>query len=121
MKFAIQGHPTRGHEVIQILENLGGKNTEGLKGIHDTFYYIDDKNEIGDDYRKHFPPIYNLYTLEEFETEFPFKIGDKVTIIGRSDFSRVITQMVWDCDEILYSFDGLNSTWFGAKSLKGLK
>ena len=26
--------------------------------------------------------------------------------------------MVWDCGEILYSFEGLNSTWFGAKSLK---
>ena len=121
MKFAIQGHPTRGHEVIQILENLGGKNTEGLKGTHDTFYYIDDKNEIGDDHRKHFPPTYNLYTIEEFETKFPFKIGDKVTIIGRSDFPKVITQMVWDCDEILYSFEGLNYTWFGAKSLKRFK
>ena len=26
--------------------------------------------------------------------------------------------MMWDCDEILYSFEDLNNTWFGAKALK---
>jgi hypothetical protein len=26
MKIAIQGHPTRGKEVIQLLESLGGEN-----------------------------------------------------------------------------------------------
>lgn len=31
MKIAIQGHPTRGKEVIRILESLGGKNTEKLR------------------------------------------------------------------------------------------
>ena len=78
MKIAIQGHPTRGKEVIQILESLGGINKEGLTGTYETFYYIDDKNEIGDDHKKNFPPTYKLYNLEEFEKEFPFKIGDKV-------------------------------------------
>ena len=67
MKIAIRGHESRGKEVIQILESLGGKNTEGLEGIYKTFYYIDDKNEIGDDHKKNFPPTYKLYTLEEFE------------------------------------------------------
>ena len=79
MKIAIQGHPTRGKEVIQILESLGGKNTEKLKGTHKTFYYIDNKNEIDNDLKENFPSTYNLYTLEEFEKEFPFKVGDKVT------------------------------------------
>ena len=78
MKIAIQGHPTRGKEIIQILESLGGKNIENLKGVYKTFYYIDDKNEIGDDHKRNFPPTYKFYTLEEFEKEFPFKIGDKV-------------------------------------------
>ena len=78
MKIAIQGHPTRGKEVIQILKSLGGKNIEKLEGTYNTFYYIDDKNEIGDDHKKNFPPTYKLYTLEEFEKEFPFKIGDRV-------------------------------------------
>ncbi len=84
MKIAIQGHPIRGHKVIQILKSLGGKNTEGLEGTYETFYYIDDKNEIGDDHKKNFPLTYKLYTLEEFEREFPFKVGDKVkTVSGK--------------------------------------
>ena len=89
MKIAIQGHPTRGKEVIQILESLGGKNTEKLEGIYKTFYYIDDKNEIVDDHKENFPPTYNLYTLEEFEKEFPFKIGDKVTILTGTPYKII--------------------------------
>ena len=78
MKIAIQGHPTRGHEIIQILESLGGKNVTKLEGTYETFYYVDDKNEISDAHKKCFPSTYRLYTLEEFEKEFPFKIGDEV-------------------------------------------
>ena len=52
MKIAIQGHPTRGHEVIQILESLGGKNVKGLMGTFESFYYINDKNEIDDELKK---------------------------------------------------------------------
>ena len=118
MKFAIRGHKSRGKEVIQILESLGGKNTEGLTGTYETFYYIDDKNDIGDDHKKNFPPTYKLYTLEEFEKEFPFKIGDEVSIAGFPNVPKTITKITWDCDEILYSFEGLNNTWFGAKALK---
>ena len=89
MKIAIQGHPFRGHEVIQILESLGGKNTDGLEGTYDTFYYVDDKNEICDDHKKNFLPTYKLYTLEEFKKEFPFKIGDKVSIVGFGNHSII--------------------------------
>ena len=91
MKFAIRGHKSRGKEVIQILESLGGKNVEGLTGTYETFYYIDDKNEIGDDHKKNFPPTYKLYTLEEFEKEFPFKVGDKVIHKEFNDFFEIIS------------------------------
>ena len=91
MKIAIQGHPFRGKEVIQILESLGGKNTDGLEGTYDTFYYIDDKNEICDDHKKNFLPTYKLYTLEEFKKEFPFKVGDKVIHKEFNDFFEVIS------------------------------
>ena len=122
MKIAIKGHAFRGKEVIKILESIGGKNVDGLTGTYESFYYIDDENEICDNYFKdNFSSTYKLYTLEEFEKEFPFKIGDEVTIIGIPDFPKIITQMMWDCDEILYSFEGLNNTWFGAKALKSLK
>lgn len=76
MKIAIQGHPIRGKEVIQILENLGGINSLNLLGNNNCrYYYIDDNNTI----MNLFCDInYKSYTLEEFEKEFPFKIGDKV-------------------------------------------
>ena len=40
MKITIKGHPTRGKEVIQILESLGGKNTSNHKGKDNYAYYI---------------------------------------------------------------------------------
>lgn len=119
MKIAIKGHKSRGKEVIQILESLGGRNISNYIGnCIKTAYFI------GMDYSIYgfctcSPKVgFKVYTLEEFEKEFPFKIGDEVTIVGLSDFPKVITKMTWDCGEILYSFEGLNNTWFGAKSLK---
>ena len=82
MEIAIKGHALRGKEVIQILESLGGKNIEGLKGTCETFYYINNRNEIDDNHKSNFLPDYKLYTLEEFEKEFPFKIEDKVKYIS---------------------------------------
>ena len=121
MKIAIQGNPTRGKEIIEILKSLGGKNRKRLTGRKFSQYYF--INYIGDiDVTIKFNLFnYKLYTLEEFEKEFPFKVGDKVIIVGLPDFPKIITKMMWDCDEILYSFEGLNNTWFGVKSLKSLK
>ena len=115
MKIAIQANPSRGKEIISLLESLGGSNHQ-LNGNGEIYtYYIDNNNIIR---YNDAPKDYKVYTLEEFETQFPFKIGDEVTIIGLPDFPKVITKMAWDCDEILYSFEGLNNTWFGAKALK---
>lgn len=106
MKIAIQGHPTRGKEVIQILESLGGKNTEKLEGTYKTFYYIDNKNEIGDDHEKNFPPTYKLYTLEEFEMQFPFKIGDEVIFPVKTGWaSGKITGLTYVGDQLKYEID----------------
>ena len=42
MKIAIQGYPTRGKEVIQILENLGGRKIGDCLGTRsDKYYYLD--------------------------------------------------------------------------------
>lgn len=77
MKLTIKGHPTRGKEVIQILESLGGKNTSNHKGKDNYAYYISSI-----DSRIYKTSLlfseYRHYTLEEFEREFPFKIGDKI-------------------------------------------
>ena len=79
MKIAIQGHPTRGEEVIQILESLGGKNREELTGRRISYYYFINCNGNIDLNLKINLLNRKLYTLEEFKKEFPFKIGDKVT------------------------------------------
>jgi hypothetical protein len=119
MKIAIQGHPTRGKEIIQILRSLGATSY----GTYDTcshpewYWYINKNKEITCDPKRSMCD-HKLYTLEEFEKEFPFKIGDEVTIVGIPDFPKTITKMEWDRDEILYSFEGLVNTWFGAKALK---
>lgn len=81
MKIAIQGHPTRGKEVIQILESLGGINRIALRGNSvRSYYYINyiSNNLIDCQFEEYINEHYKKYTLEEFEKEFPFKVGDKV-------------------------------------------
>lgn len=80
-KKAIQGHPTRGKEVIQLLESFGGKNKWNLTGTdNQCAFYIDNTTE--DIY---WFPINTytgdreIYTLECFEKIFPFKIGDEIS------------------------------------------
>jgi hypothetical protein len=78
---AIKGHPTRGNEVLEILEMLGGKNISNIKGNYTYLYYIGDNNFISltDSYRNDFI----IFTLEEFLEKYPFKVGEKVrTIYG---------------------------------------
>ena len=77
MKIAIQGHPIREKEVIQILESLGGSNPYNYSGSNPTCYYEIHGNTILCACTK--SNNYKYYTLEEFEKEFPFKVGDKVT------------------------------------------
>lgn len=90
VKIAIQGHPTRGKEVIQILESLGGINSFNLLGTRNgSYYFIEDNNLIINRFDAF---NHKLYTLEEFEKEFPFKIGDKV--ITNDDCIGVIEKFI---------------------------
>ena len=76
MKIAIKADPSRGKEIISLLESLGGSKTS-LTGDGELYtYYIDNNTVIRYDDA---PKDYKIYTLEEFEKEFPFKVGDKVT------------------------------------------
>ena len=46
-KLAIKGHSTRGKEVIELLEMLGGKNESVTEGGYENLYYcIDDDGDI---------------------------------------------------------------------------
>lgn len=94
-KLAIEGHIIRGNEVIKLLEMLGGKNIKNLCGSSPIYYYI-ESGEIhcnaflSDDYK--------VYTLEEFEKKFPYKVGDKVWLHYENSnvmITEIITRMRW--------------------------
>ena len=78
MKLAIKGHSTKGKEVIEVLEMLGGINKQDYNGRSERLvYYINSEGIIttswteGDSY---------CLTLEEFKELCPYKIGDEVCI-----------------------------------------
>jgi ribosomal protein S16 len=80
MKIAIQGHPTRGKEVIQLLESLGGRNIGDCLGTRSNkYYYLDPCLNISATSVRYNFKESEIFTLEEFEKKCPFKIGDKVT------------------------------------------
>ena len=67
-KLAILGHSTRGKEVIELLEMMGGNNIHNLSGNDIYSYYIIKgfKNEISDElYIFGNEDIYH-FTLEKF-------------------------------------------------------
>lgn len=101
MKIAIISHKLRGIEIIQILESLGGKNVHGCWGdIEGAYYFIDSANNI--DWTPDRKMLgYKYYTLEEFEKEFPFKIGDKV--IDYEGDTAVITGFAYIEEKLGYS------------------
>ena len=100
MNLAIKGHPTRGKEVIQLLEMLGADRL----GYKDTFvgfyYYIECDAIVSSD---ECPIDAIVFTLEEFEKLYPYKVGEKV-IYERSFDSIIdtITSMEWENNEVLY-------------------
>ena len=119
VKIAIQGHPTRGKEVIQILESLGGKNNSSFKGTEDLWYYINPKEYIRNDYQ--FVLInagFKTYTLEEFEKEFPFKPGD--TVIDKDGDEGCIAHLC-NIDGCVYYSVKYNYNQFEAQLPKSLK
>jgi hypothetical protein len=76
-QLAIKGHITRGKEVIEILEMLGGKNKEEYTGENNhLWYYINERDEIS--IFTHSFDDCNFFTLEEFLEKYPYKVGDKV-------------------------------------------
>jgi uncharacterized protein YozE (UPF0346 family) len=67
-KIAIQGNSTRGHDIIKILESLGGTNGMNYTGYDPRFYYyINTRNFIDCDLYENLPQGYKKYILEEYE------------------------------------------------------
>ena len=112
-RLAIKGHSTRGKEIIELLEMLGGKNCYNLNGLfsENAYYFIGGphNNEIlGGEYMFGNEKIY-WFTLEEFLKKYPFKVGDKVvyTKYGDNcdDYPVIIESMKWTGTTIEYTFN----------------
>lgn len=122
---AIRGHATRGKEIIEILEMLGGSNKHNYQADCDSlcFYIGKGVNIIYWDW------VHNRYededtlvfTLEEFLEKFPYKVGDKVIYTAGIGF---ISKVTWDNenDEMLYDVKVGNESWLtDAKHLQPYK
>lgn len=118
MKIAIKANPSRGKEIISLLKSLGGINEKDWKGDGrlDT-YYIGKDNKIQYDRA---PTDYKVYTLEEFEKEFPFKVGDKV--ITTNDIIGIIDEFKPEKDYpyCIRTYDGI-FYWNVTSALKPYK
>ena len=83
-KIAIQGHSTRGKDVIKILESLGGDNLHNFSGeIEDCYYFINVVKRIDLCSKKNKPMTLSyhvFYTLEEFEQQILNNMENKRTI-----------------------------------------
>ena len=119
-KLAIKGHPTRGKEVIELLEKLGGNNDQGYIGTNtwkDEYYFLDNGYIRAYDWCDGIK-----FTLEEFWEKYPFKIGDKV--YTKSNAEGTIIDIFWDGIEVLYQLSSANVNalgYFHRNELKSYK
>lgn len=85
-QLAFVGHSKRGKEIKEILQQLGGTHVGYACSGERFYFYINRSNTI--EGSSQLPPPYDvwkLYTLEEFEKEFPYKVGDVVTYFDRNN------------------------------------
>lgn len=128
-RLAIKGHSTRGKEVIEILKMLGGKErTFGMFNVMFNgdaafgWYYINEGGYI--DFKESsllfesllFEANTNVFTLEEFLEEFPYKVGDRVRIPEYESEVR-ISSMNWDGCEVQYEVFTDEYEWYSANEL----
>ena len=123
---AIRGHETRGKEVIEILEMLGGNNKHGYSANCDNLCFFCGKgnNIIYYDWvnNRHRAEDTTFFTLEEFIEKYPYKVGDKVIINDCKDDVYTISEMNWNGERIVYKIRDIdgnidNSVWWECELL----
>ena len=99
---AIKGHPTRGKEIITLLEMMGGYADELVDNGTDeryAYFILEEENNAIDgfpiDKKDEFEFDTQIFTLEEFLEKYPFKVGDKVNSPCKGCI-KTITSMKWD-------------------------
>ena len=102
---AIKGHATRGKEVIEILEILGGKNKYSHFGESESyFFFIQDGIIDCDEVR--YADGYLIFTIEEFLEKFPYKVGDKVkTSLHLANYIGTVKRMRWEQNKNVIIYD----------------
>lgn len=101
-KLAIKGHPTRGKEVIEILEMFGGKNTNYCNGqFINSIYFINKYGYIESTSNNIQKLNYNIYSLEEFQEKYPYKVGDLIEHKSIKHIDR-IKSMKYTKDIVIY-------------------
>lgn len=91
-----KGHATRGKELHKLLEHLGGVDAGYEKcDCVSCFYYINREGFIeGSNMIPNYMTHRMIMSLETFESQYPYKVGDKVT--DMNDLPGTITAMSWD-------------------------
>ena len=120
-KLAIKGHPTRGKEVIEILEMLGAKNKHQIAAIRETYVYFVYGGMIS--FLKNnqlLPEQFIVFTLEEFLEKYPYKVGDKIYNIIHNE-PQTITKLAWDTQENEVSYQTDNNEYFYVNYLQPYK
>jgi hypothetical protein len=98
-QLAIKGHATRGKEVIEILEILGGKNIYNLSGDTSCSYYVLENGEIRCGICVYDNEPYTILNLEEFLEKFPYKVGDEVLAYHEGILAKFTVQDVrWNSE-----------------------
>lgn len=112
----LMGHESRGEEIFELLQMLGGKNTAGLKNTFTGFYYwINEDNEIT--VSDMLPSNATVYSLEDFKKEYPFKVGDLVRYFPHK--VSVIKSMFISYDgDIKYRLEEVDDEFFQAHQLE---
>ena len=99
-QLAIFGHATRGKEVIEILEMLGGYNyynLSGKNGIDTIGYHIGSiiSNIVPIRWQNKYK--YISFTLETFLKKYPYKVGNKVITYAEGCLAQfTIQDMRWN-------------------------
>lgn len=108
---AIKGHVTRGKEVIEILEMLGGRNVRNYACDLTDYAYSINGQGIIDWYIPHPNSPLVIFTLEEFLEKFPYKVGDKVKI-PNCVVACSVTNMIWNGIDMEYKTTNSEETFF---------
>lgn len=119
---AIQGHATRGNEVIALLKMLGGIDSGFFSGNEiDRFYYIEVDKGICfiDSVVEHLD--FRKMSLEQFLKRFPYKVGNRVKNVYGA-YGKVY-EMKWIDDEIQYRLDFGHHTsgWYAVDELQPIE